>query len=69
MSYNSPTETNCVCSEDIKEEEESDFDLVLKEKWMEAQKNGMFRYILNIQDSKVLEGKYHFLVQVMLLNN
>lgn len=69
MSYNSSTETNCACSEDIKKDEESNFDLVLKEKWMEAQKNGVFRYILNIQDSKILEGKYHFLVQVMLLNN
>ncbi|XP_048269552.1 GDP-D-glucose phosphorylase 1-like isoform X2 [Bombus terrestris] len=31
---------------------------------MEAQKNEVFRYILNIQDSKILEGKYHFLVQL-----
>ena len=69
MSYNSSTEANCVSSEDIKKDEESNFDLVLKEKWMEAQKNEVFRYILNIQDSKILEGKYHFLVQVMLLNN
>ncbi|XP_033362922.1 GDP-D-glucose phosphorylase 1-like isoform X1 [Bombus vosnesenskii] len=64
MSYNSSTETNCACSKDIKKDEESNFDLVLKEKWMEAQKNGVFRYILNIQDSKILEGKYHFLVQL-----
>ncbi|XP_048269835.1 GDP-D-glucose phosphorylase 1-like isoform X1 [Bombus terrestris] len=64
MSYNSSTEANCVCSEDIKKDEESNFDLVLKEKWMEAQKNEVFRYILNIQDSKILEGKYHFLVQL-----
>ncbi|XP_048269930.1 GDP-D-glucose phosphorylase 1-like isoform X3 [Bombus terrestris] len=64
MSYNSSTEANCVCSEDIKKNEESNFDLVLKEKWMEAQKNGVFRYILNVQDWKILEGKYHFLVQL-----
>ncbi|XP_048269535.1 GDP-D-glucose phosphorylase 1 isoform X1 [Bombus terrestris] len=64
MSYNSSTEANCVSSEDIKKDEESNFDLVLKEKWMEAQKNGVFRYILNIQDWKILEGKYHFLVQL-----
>ncbi|XP_048269741.1 GDP-D-glucose phosphorylase 1 isoform X2 [Bombus terrestris] len=64
MSYNSSTEANCVCSKDIKKDEESNFDLVLKEKWMEAQKNEVFRYILNIQDSKILEGKYHFLVQL-----
>ena len=42
MSYNSSTEANCVSSEDIKKDEESNFDLVLKEKWMEAQKNGVF---------------------------
>ncbi|XP_076243071.1 GDP-D-glucose phosphorylase 1 isoform X1 [Calliopsis andreniformis] len=44
--------------------EESNFDSVLKEKWNEAQKKGVFRYILNIRNSKVLDGKYQFFVQL-----
>ena len=65
MYYNSFGGTNCVFSEFKKE---STFDSVLEEKWVKAQQNGIFRYILNIQDSKILEGKYQFLIQVIFKN-
>ncbi|XP_076632235.1 GDP-D-glucose phosphorylase 1 isoform X3 [Colletes latitarsis] len=48
----------------IKDSKESNFDHVLKEKWREAQTKGIFRYILNIQDSKVLDGKFQFIAQL-----
>ncbi|CAL7948722.1 unnamed protein product [Xylocopa violacea] len=50
--------------QNINKDEESNFDAMLRDKWMEAQKNGVFRYILNIQDSKILNGKYQFLAQL-----
>jgi len=46
---------------------ESLFDSVLQQTWKQAEKIKVFRYILNIKDSKILKGKYRFLVQVYLL--
>ncbi|XP_076664742.1 GDP-D-glucose phosphorylase 1 isoform X2 [Andrena cerasifolii] len=43
---------------------DSNFDDVIKEKWEAAQIKGVFRYTLNIQDSKILDGKYQFLAQL-----
>ncbi|XP_078053756.1 GDP-D-glucose phosphorylase 1 isoform X2 [Augochlora pura] len=40
------------------------FDSILKKKWEEAETKGMFRYILNIKNSKLLSGKYSFLAQL-----
>jgi len=48
-------------------EKESLFDNVLQQTWKQAEKIKAFRYILNIRDSKILKGKYRFLVQVYLL--
>jgi len=46
---------------------ESLFDSILQQTWKQAEKIKAFRYILNIRDSKILKGKYRFLVQVYLL--
>jgi len=46
---------------------ESLFDSVLQQTWKQAEKIKVFRYILNIKNSKILKGKYRFLVQVYLL--
>lgn len=51
--------------QNIKKCKESNFDRVLKEKWEEAQTKGVFRYKLNIQGTKVLDGKYQFIAQVI----
>ncbi|KOX79084.1 GDP-D-glucose phosphorylase 1 [Melipona quadrifasciata] len=62
MYHNSFNELNCVSTESIKKE--STFDFILEEKWVKAQQNGIFRYVLNIQNYKILEGKYQFLIQL-----
>ncbi|KAK9304808.1 hypothetical protein QLX08_004005 [Tetragonisca angustula] len=62
MYHNSFSGLNCVSTESIKKE--STFDSVLEEKWVKAQQNGIFRYVLKIPDSKILEGKYQFLIQL-----
>ena len=49
------------------EENESSFDNILRQTWKQAEQNKIFRYILNIKDSKILKGKYKFLAQVYLL--
>ncbi|XP_012524633.1 GDP-D-glucose phosphorylase 1 [Monomorium pharaonis] len=46
------------------EENESSFDNVLQRTWTHAEKINVFRYILNIRDSKILKGKYRFLAQL-----
>lgn len=46
------------------EENESPFDEILRRTWKQAEEIKAFRYILNIRESKTLEGKYRFLVQV-----
>ncbi|XP_071450618.1 GDP-D-glucose phosphorylase 1 [Hetaerina americana] len=43
---------------------ETKLDSLLKKRWENAQSSGVFRYALNIQDAKVLPGKYGFFVQV-----
>ncbi|XP_012257138.2 GDP-D-glucose phosphorylase 1 [Athalia rosae] len=45
-------------------EDDSPFDLLLKQRWEEAQKNGIFKYTLNIRKQKILEGNYGFLAQL-----
>lgn len=47
-----------------REENESSFDNVLRHTWKQAEEIKVFRYILNIRESKTLKGKYRFLVQV-----
>ncbi|XP_015588884.1 GDP-D-glucose phosphorylase 1 [Cephus cinctus] len=42
----------------------SNFDSLLKEKWEQAEKNGILRYKLNIKEWKILEGQYRFLAQL-----
>ncbi|XP_012054368.1 PREDICTED: GDP-D-glucose phosphorylase 1 [Atta cephalotes] len=46
------------------EENESSFDNILRQTWKQAEQNKIFRYILNIKDSKILKGKYKFLAQL-----
>lgn len=46
------------------EENESTFDNVLRRMWKQAEEIKVFRYILNIRESKILKGKYRFLAQV-----
>ncbi|XP_076750635.1 GDP-D-glucose phosphorylase 1 [Xylocopa sonorina] len=57
-------QVNNVFIQNIDKDEKSNFDVMLRDKWLEAQKNGAFRYILNIQDFKILNGKYQFLAQL-----
>lgn len=59
------SETNYNPVQHVKREEDSNFDSVLKNKWEEAQKNRIFRYVLDIRDSKILDGRYQFIVQVI----
>lgn len=47
-----------------KEENESTFDVELRKAWEKAQKEGIFRYVLNISEWKVLEGPYKLLAQL-----
>ncbi|XP_011692440.1 PREDICTED: GDP-D-glucose phosphorylase 1 isoform X2 [Wasmannia auropunctata] len=47
-----------------REENESSFDIILRRTWKQAEEVKAFRYILNIRDSKILKGKYRFLVQL-----
>ncbi|XP_046734491.1 GDP-D-glucose phosphorylase 1-like isoform X2 [Diprion similis] len=42
----------------------SALDLLITEKWEEAQKNGVFKYVLNIRNQKTLDGNYGFLAQL-----
>ncbi|KAG5336366.1 GDPP1 phosphorylase, partial [Acromyrmex charruanus] len=46
------------------EENESSFDNILRQTWKQAEQIKIFRYILNIKDSKILKGKYKFLAQL-----
>ena len=43
----------------------SEFDSILQTKWNYAAEKGYFRYQLNIEQSKVLPGRYSFLTQVI----
>ncbi|EFN81306.1 UPF0580 protein C15orf58 [Harpegnathos saltator] len=43
---------------------EAPFDNVLRRKWKQAEEAKIFRYILNIKDSKTLKGRYRFLAQL-----
>lgn len=43
---------------------ESKLDIVLREKWKNAEENGTLRYKLNIREWKRLEGSCRFLAQV-----
>lgn len=47
-------------------ENESEFDIKLKQAWEKAQKDGIFRYVLNISSWRVLEGPYRLLAQVYI---
>lgn len=58
------TEENYNFVQDMKIGEKVTFDIMIRERWEEAKKKGIFRYMLNIQDSKILDGKYQFLAQV-----
>ncbi|KAG6802074.1 GDP-D-glucose phosphorylase 1 [Apis mellifera caucasica] len=62
--YNCFTQANCSFTQNDKKDKKSNFDAILEKKWIEAQKNKIFRYILNIKESKILKGKYHFLIQL-----
>ncbi|XP_015524589.1 GDP-D-glucose phosphorylase 1 isoform X1 [Neodiprion lecontei] len=42
----------------------SALDLLITQKWEEAQKNGVFKYVLNIRQQKRLDGNYGFLAQL-----
>lgn len=42
----------------------SPFDYLLINKWKDAESKGIFKYILNINKEKILEGDYRFLAQV-----
>ncbi|KAI4482587.1 hypothetical protein M0804_008440 [Polistes exclamans] len=44
-------------------ENESEFDMQLKRAWEKAQKDGVFRYKLNIGNWRIIEGSYKFLAQ------
>ncbi|XP_076299410.1 GDP-D-glucose phosphorylase 1 [Lasioglossum baleicum] len=59
-----PIKTENSSTQSAQKKEEFDFDSVLKEKWKEAQNKGTFRYILNIENTKLLSGKYQFLAQL-----
>lgn len=50
------------------ETKDSEFDLIIKEKWQKALEDGIFRYKLDIQEWRVLVGQYGYLAQVMLQN-
>lgn len=60
-----PTKSRYDTTQNITKCKESNFDDVIQEKWEAAQIKGVFRYTLNIQDSKFLDGKYQFLAQVI----
>ncbi|CAK9832969.1 GDP-D-glucose phosphorylase 1 [Anthophora retusa] len=64
MYHKSFNKANDDCIQNDKEDKKSSFDSTLTKAWEEAQKNGLFRYVLNIQDTKILDGKYKFLVQL-----
>lgn len=49
------------------EENGSPLDNRLQQKWKYAEKVKAFRYVLNIRSSKILKGRYKFLVQVYSL--
>lgn len=50
------------------DDENSNFDSVLKVKWINIHKNeNLFKYKLKIDHSKILIGKYKLLAQVCLL--
>lgn len=51
------------------EEYESSFDNILWQKWKQAEVAKVFRYTLNIRNSKTLLGKYKFLAQVSPVTN
>ena len=57
---------NFIFCVDENDTSDSDLDSILKEKWNEALKNGIFRYKLEIKEWKILEGQYRFLAQVIL---
>ncbi|CAK9798986.1 hypothetical protein ANTPLA_LOCUS1856 [Anthophora plagiata] len=57
------SEANGDCIQNDKEDKKSSFDSTLTKAWEEAQENGLFRYVLNIQDTKILDGRYKFLAQ------
>ncbi|XP_033339356.2 GDP-D-glucose phosphorylase 1 isoform X2 [Megalopta genalis] len=54
----------CVTVFTMQINKEVNFDFILKKKWKEAETKGIFRYILNIKNSKLLSGKYAFLAQL-----
>ncbi|KOC60459.1 GDP-D-glucose phosphorylase 1 [Habropoda laboriosa] len=64
MSHNSLNEANCDFIQNNEKDQKSSFDSILTKRWKEAQENRLFRYVLNIQDSKILDGKYKFLAQL-----
>ena len=47
-----------------KPNELSKLDSIIQKKWEIAENNNVFRYKLNIEKSKILEGQYKFFVQV-----
>lgn len=49
---------------DSREENESSFDKILRQTWKQAEEIKAFRYILNIRDSKILNGNYKLLAQL-----
>lgn len=44
--------------------QDSEFDSLIKEKWEKAQSENLFRYKLDIQQWKLLDGQYKFLTQI-----
>lgn len=52
------------------EDKNSNFDSVLREKWINIHENGnLFKYKLKIEHSRVLLGKYKLLAQVYLVQS
>lgn len=47
------------------ESHDSEFDLFIKKKWQEALDDNNFRYKLDIQKWKILNGEYNYLAQVI----
>ncbi|XP_011500084.1 PREDICTED: GDP-D-glucose phosphorylase 1 [Ceratosolen solmsi marchali] len=44
--------------------EDSNFDILLKRKWAKAEEDNLLRYSVKVQQTKVVEGKYGFYAQL-----
>ncbi|XP_034946632.1 GDP-D-glucose phosphorylase 1 [Chelonus insularis] len=55
---------NFIVQQNHQDANDSKFDRILKEKYEEGMKNNIFRYKLNISESKILDGQYRFFAQL-----